>query len=342
MNKSKNEFKMFQTTEYETHGKSLGPDGRIHYLVYNNKNDRYAYVFNKKYLDDASFYSPYLLHRIGKKIGIDVPETELGIYLEKDIDTRIHLSSFYESSLVYLNGISGLTRYSGNISFADSEVVQAIFLSEDTDSAKNIRGKCAGRALPITIDEYIMSNIHFLTTRGKKAKQEFTKKEIDEMKQELIDRIMFGLKFGIKGKNSIIMYENSDAILDSYYLSSPNMFSLNVRTEWVKDVLEKDDKDFKTIIDKEYPSQYGIPPNMYVPDTKQVLDYLYTKYPKQTKNAHNKISRYTRQDLEKELDNFSQLDLCRKEFALRVFDVREKEFNEAYINYNKKLEEESR
>lgn len=341
MEERKDEFKMFQPTDYQTEMRSLGPDGRIHHLVYNSQTDRYAYVFNKKYTEDASFYSPHLMHTIGKKIGIDVPSTELGIYLEKDVNTGKHMNSFYESSLVYLNHISKFTRFLGNISYVDPEVVQAIYLSENPDKANDLRSKTPGRARPITIDEYILSNIHFITTRGEKSKEEFSEEEIEDMKQELVDRAMFGLKFGIHGKNTIVIPKDRTPRLDSYYLSSSNMFSFNVRDEWIEEQLEKSDVEFKKVVDGECISQYGIPPNVLRPETKQVLNYLYAKYPKQAEKAYEKISTYTAADLEKELNSYTRLNDSKKKFALRVFNVREKEFNEAYKNHvNRNLDEE--
>lgn len=342
MKDKKDEFKIFQPLEYQTEMKSLGPDGRFHYLVYNSEADKYAYVFNKKYTEDASFYSPYLVHKIGKKIGINVPSTELGLYLEKDIDTGNYRDSFYETSLVYLDGMSKFSRFSRDFSYADPEVVQAIYLSEDEKGAQERREKAFGNAIPITIDEYVMSNLHFITTRGNKSKQEFSEQEIEDIKQELIDRAMFGLKFGIHGKNSIVMYGHKNAKLDNYYLSSSNMFSFNVRTEWIEEQLKKDDDEFKKAIDLEYRPQYGLLPNISEPTNKQLLDYIYAKYPKQAEKAYKKISSYTEQDLKEELSTYTRLEDSRKEYALRVFKAKEKEFNESYKNHLKNKEQEIR
>lgn len=340
MEEEKDELIVFQPADYQTEGSSIGPDRRPHHVVWNDKLGRFAYVYNKKDRDDGSFLAPYLMHNIGKKIGMKVPRTELGIYLEKDIDKRTYMESFYETSLVYINNKSKYTLGIDGLSHIDAEVAQGMYLEENREEAKRIREESSGRKLPITIEEYINSNIYLMTTRGEKPESQYTAEEKDTIRQELIERAMFELKFGVHLKTAVTLFNHGNAKLDPCYLSSSNMFSLNVRPEWIDKQLKKEDNEFKKQIDEEYKSHYGIPPNTFVPSTKEVLNYMYNKYPKQTEKAYKKICSYTKKDLEEELSACPRLDDNRKQFALRVFETRQREFEEVHREQMKKEKDE--
>ncbi|MCI8277831.1 MAG: hypothetical protein HFJ46_08045 [Clostridia bacterium] len=332
------EFKMFQPSEYETVMKALGPDSRFHYLVHNKTQDKFGYLFNKRYSEDDSHYAPYLMYKMAKKIGINAPETELGIYLEKDIDLATYRDSFYEASLVYRPEWDSFSFRMSNLglSYAAQEVVQAIYFQDNPEVAQKSH---TPRKTPITVDEYIMSNIYFITSRGSKPKDEYTEEEISSIKQELIDRLMFGLKFGIDGQTSIRMFEHANARLDTYYLSSSNMLDLNLHYDWINDMLKIDDKEFLEQVDREHKPQYGISPYEQVPNAKKVLNYIYKKYPKEAENSYKKISLYTKADFEEELNSLKRLSPEKKKFAIRFFDVKQKEFASAYQEHLKAIRE---
>lgn len=266
---------------------------------------------------------------IGKKCGINVPETELGFYLINDIDQLIpsYSTSFFDCSLVYtaINPI-----FQRNLSHASQEVVDATYLSENPQAAERRRDQDRGRVQKMNFEEYVESNVYYLISRGSKPRQEYSRAEIDGMRQELVDRAMFGLKLGINGQTSIDLYNHKDARLSPYFLSSSNMFLLGIRNEWIDSELEKSDEDFKKTLDYELRPQFGIPYNYIIPTSEQLLAHIFDTYPEQAERAYKKVTAFSLEDLKAELDSYKSLDESHKKMALRIFEMREREFQKVH------------
>jgi len=328
----KSEFILCNSYDYKLTYEALAPDGVIHQVVYNDKRLKNGYIHNKKTLEDDIFYSPYLIHKIGQKTGINMPETELGIIIHLDRDRYFYRDCFFESSIVYDENLGHFESFSLNTrsSHVSQEVAFQTYLMENPDTAEKRRNELQGRAMPQTIDDYVNSNIYFLTSRGSKPRQEYSKAEIDAMKQELIDRALFSLKFGANGNFDITLFDNKNARLDPYYLSNRNWFSLNVNEEWITGELEKDEQFFKSDLDKEYSVQYGIKPNTKKPSPEELLNYIFENYPEQAEKSYKKLSGYSLKDFETDLANCSKMSEHHKKFAMRSFEIREKIFEQLY------------
>ena len=66
--------------EHNIAGWINGPTGEeLRPIVHNGREgrDENGMVFTKGSPEDDSYYSPYLVYRIGKKLGLDVPKTEI-------------------------------------------------------------------------------------------------------------------------------------------------------------------------------------------------------------------------------------------------------------------------
>ena len=84
----------------------------------------------------------------------------------------------------------------------------------------------------MNFEEYVESNVYYLVSRGSKPKHEYSKTEVDKMRQELIDRAMFGLKLGIHGKTNIdllIFYYIIIHIFQSFYCVVRNVYLFPVQ-----------------------------------------------------------------------------------------------------------------
>lgn len=300
-----------------------------HYVLHNKKTEKYGLFYNKKNSEDQSFYSPYLMQVIGKKCGINVPETELGFFIINDIDQLVpsYSTSFFEASLVYTD-IDPI--FGRNISHASQEIVDATYLSENPQVAEKRRDEDRGRVQKMNFGEYVESNVYYLISRGSKPRHEYSKAEVDAMRQELVDRAMFGLKLGIQGKTNIDLYDYKNARLSPYYLSSRNMFLLGIRNEWIDSELEKSDEDFKKTMDYELKTQFGVPYNYIIPTSEQLLTHIFDTYPEQAEKAYKKVMAFSQEDLKSELDSYTQLDESHKKMALRIFEMREREFQKVY------------
>lgn len=333
----KSEFKAFNPDEYEVVMQAFGPERDKHYVLHNKKTEKYGLLYNKRSTDDASFYTPYLMHIIGKKCGINVPETELGFYLINDINKTTYRDSFFESSLVY-TGIDPI--FGRNVSHAAEDVIEGTYLTENEQAAKRRREQDRGRVQKMNFEEYVESNVYYLVSRGSKPKHEYSKTEVDKMRQELVDRAMFGLKLGIHGKTNIDLYDHKNATLSPYYLASHNMFLMGINNEWIEKTLEKPDEEFKQSMEYELKTQYGVPYNYIVPTAEQLLTHIFERYPDQAERAYKKVTAFTLEDLEAELATYTHLDEAHKKMALRIFEMREKEFQKVYKEYQKSKSKE--
>lgn len=333
-----NNMKICNQDEYELTYRAMAPDRTIHQVVYNNSKGKNGYIHNKNYTEDDSFYAPYLVYKIGEKVGVNVPETELGQILHLNVDKDYYRDSFFESSIVYDDNLGDMKGFRINHGFSHvaPEVIFSSYLAENEGIANKRREEIRGRATSQTVDDYVNSYIYYLTTRGSKPREEYSKTEIDKMKQELIDRALFSLKLGTHSNFDVTLFNHKDAKLDPYYLSSRNMFSLNVSNEeWANESLSKSDDEFKKVMESEYIPQYGLAPNVFVPKAGDVVKYIFEKYPEQAKKSYEKLSKFTSKDFKDELDNCTRMSDVHKKFAMRVFDVRDKEFAEIYQEHLK-------
>ena len=309
-------MKPFQPDKYEIILRKIGPDSREHYVVCNNETDECALLYNKKEIDDASFYAPHLMTSIGNKIGIKVPKTEVGYMLHKDIDKTSYSATFFESTLVYIEDTMKMAFLYTNLAFVHQDVIQSIYYEENPEIGKS---RDIDIYNGIDIDDYINSYIHFLTTRGEENP--------GEVRQEIIDRIIFDLKLGIKGINNIKLRNNKNAELQPHYLSS-GMLGLNLRKEWINQELEKEEQEFTKDIENEFKPQFKLSGKRERASTSEILKYLLEKYPEQTRKAHKKVEKFKEEDLKRELENCEGIEEFHKEFALKVFSSRNKEFEE--------------
>ena len=71
-------------------------------------------------------------------------------------------------------------------------------------------------------------------------------------------------------------------------------------------------------------------PNTYIQRAEDVVRYVFEQYPNQSEKSYKKLSKFTREDLEKELNSYNRMRSTHKKFALRIFDIRNKEFNQIY------------
>lgn len=336
---AKDEFRMFNPGEYDIRGKARLPDNSERYVIHDLNNFRMGYIYNKQDSEDCSFYSPYLMYVIGKKIGIRVPETELTAILHINIGKTQYKDSFSESSVIYEEGYGlypGMDR--DRTRFGEKQILESL-RAERPNEARSLAGENLGREKEITVNEHISSMLHFLTTRGNKPQEYYTDEEKDAIKQELIDRIMFGLKFGIEGSSTVTTRSLKNATLDPYFLSSRDMYGFGIRDSWFEENLSKDDEAFNQVLESEFSSQYGVPPNALKTSTSQVVSYMFFKYPKQTEAAYRKLSTFTRDDLSAELAHYSELPECKRKFALRAFDSRTKIFDLAYQKHLERQEQ---
>lgn len=326
---------IFNNEGYTVIGQDNGPDELKHYVVYSDEHSRGGLIYNKRNLQDAGFYSPYLVYVIGKKVGIDTPETRVGIFLEKDIYKQSYMDSFFDSSLVYDDTMNGRFFLDLKFSFEDPNR----YISQK-EWIKHYKKSIQNNSDNVTIDDFVNSMVYFFTNYTAKKADEYSAEEIDSIKQIAIDRIMFGLKLGIRGENTIAMKRGGEPYLLPYNISSRSIFSLNVNEKWIREMLAKKEKEFLSATEREYEPQFKVSHEEHT-NLDDSLQYLFEKYPNQAQKAYDKLRKYSTEDLRKDLDDLDILDY-KKEFALRVFELRNRIFKKEYDEHIKQKNDDAR
>lgn len=293
-------------------------NGRICQLIYNKNDMKTAYIYNKSSGEDDGYYAPYLVYEIGKQLGIKVPETEIRMVLHKDDRVATWGETFYESAIIYdeklgneISWIAGDKR-----EFISQDDIYHSYLSQNSEKSQIGYNSILNKQ---TIDNHINANLQY-----------FDENDREQIKQELIDRVLLSLRLGISGKFDIITRENGETILGPYFLASFNMFSLNEREEWIHNQLAKNDKEFTQTIQSKYMPQYSIKANEDKISAEELVKYIYDQYPEQAQKSYEKLSKFTVQDLEGVLNGCTRMGETHKKFALRFFEMRYQEFEQVH------------
>lgn len=321
--------KKFDFTPYDVHtytglDRTIGPDGFRHFCIYNEKKFQYAYIYNKRTVSDDSHYAPYIIYVLGKKAGINVPETELKACLIPDIETGLYRDAFPQSSLVYINNI-GIGPFSNRqVTSFPFSVVKSFYY----DSI----GKVENNSEYDTVDDYINANMYYISQRQKNPMSEEEKAGI---RQTLVDNLMFGLKLGVRGETDIIESRCDNPRLNSFYLTSGNMLCLSLRPSKVNELISGKVSELAQFAEREFPTQYSISGDEKS-SVGEVVRYLYDKYPEETEKAYNKLKQIGVYNLKVVLEDFSEMDEAHKKLALKLFSIRQKEIYDIHQEYEEK------
>ena len=333
------DLKICQPDEYDLLFRAMGPDRTLHQIVYNKNKHRRGYIHNKKHGEDDSWYAPYLVYEIGRKIGIDVPETEVGLILHKNVDKEYYRDSWFESSIIYdrmpcydrYNMIPSLNDYM----YVSPEVVEAEYLMQNPSVTNKRRKNIFDSENRQSVENYVNSYTWYMINRGSKPREEYSSSEINAIKQELIDRAMFSLRFESYGNFDIRLVNGKNAELEPYYPSRFGMLFLNVRDEKIQELLSESDEKFKESINLNYKPQYNSGRNIKSEDVKDAFASIFETFPEQAEKAYKKLSKFNQKDMESLLANCTRMSKGHKQIALRIFNSRGKDLDEVYEEYLK-------
>lgn len=342
-----NSYRITQTIGYNKCSIALLVDcerGKSGY-IYTRKYAALHLETGKYYYDD-DFYSPYILYRIGNKIGIDVPETELKHVDYTNLGCRSRSESYTQSSIVYdpaYNYEAHPTRHHGHKEYIGQECVYERYLNENYERYEQEKRKMSpGMEIQrIQIDDYVNANVEYLKKYGSKPSEEYTKKEIEEWKQELITRALLGLRLGIHGHFNIEITYGWNARLCSYFLASDNMFCLGDPEMDVQKYIDMEDEDLKDLLDRIFIPQYYLYPQQDKESiySRDVIAYIYEHYPQEAERAYERLSQFTQNDLEEILGECcDEISESHKKLALRILGIRTQEYDQIHQQYIKTQE----
>lgn len=315
-------------------------------IIYNEKIDENGMAYTKSDTDDDSYYAPYLVYKIGEKLGVDIPKTELG-----DVSHRSKASgwkwrnAFSSSSIIYDSDKFGkgkpLYCCGPRYEYVHPAVIEETYFFKHPNINAE-RSKTLIRTVQQMVSDYVDSAMFCLTTRGSKDSREYTKVELDEMKQKLIDRLLFGLRFGIKGASAIKLQGKSNAQLDSYYLASDNMLFLHDSEVWAKKYVEISDEEFQGLLDRTDTYEYtnlAFEQGDGQPTSKDIIKCVYENYPEQAKNFYERLGKFTENDMEAILGECTDMSDNHKMLALRTFKVRGQIYDQIHQQHIKTQED---
>lgn len=314
-------------------------------IIYNEKIDENGMAYTKSYKDDDSYYAPYLVYKIGEKLGVDVPKTELG-----DVSHRSKAggwkwrNAFSSSSIIYDSDKFGKGKppicCGPSYKYVHPAVIEETYFFNNPSINKE-RSETPIRTVQQMVSDYVESTMFYLTTLGSKECGEYTNDELDKMKQKLIDRLLFGLRLGIKGVSEIKLQDNSNAQLDSYYLASDNMLFLHDPEVWAKKYVEISDEEFQGLLDRTDTYEYtnlAFEQGDGQPTSRDIIKCVYENYPEQAKNFYERLGKFTENDMEAILGKCEEMSPDHKKLALRTFKVRGQIYDQIHQQHIKKEE----
>lgn len=289
-----------------------------------------------QYYYDVKFYSQYLIFRMGEKIGIDVPKTEV-IHVDGGFYTQA--SIVYDESMKYL---AHPVRSSQGKSFLSQGRIWEEYLDNNYSRKKKeerVIRPCYGEIQRMQIDDYINANIECLKNNGSKPREKYTENEIGEWKQELITRALFGLRFGMHGHFHVVATKEKeiDARLGSYFLASYDAFYLGNPEPSIKELLQENDDVLKRKVEeRERPQYYAVPGQEIESLTsRDVITYIYEHYPQEAERAYERLRQFTQKDFEEILGACSEMSDSHKKLALRIFGIRTQEYDQIHQQHIK-------
>lgn len=337
------DLKICQPDEYDLLFKAMGPDRTLHQIVYNKSKHRRGYIHNKKHREDDSWYAPYLIYEIGKKVGIDVPETEVGLILHKNVDKEYYMDSWFESSIVYdrkpCYDAHFIMPTLDDYMYVSPEVIEAEYLTTNPSAADKRRKNTFVSDNKQSVRNYVNSYTWYMINRGNKPRAEYSNSEINKIKQELVDRAMFSLMFESYGNFDIRLLDGKNAELEPYYPSRFGMMFLNVRDEKIQELLLEDDEELKRSLDSNYKPQYNSGKNIMHENAKEVIASIFEEFPEQAEKSYESLKKFKQEDMENLLANCTRMSGGHKKLALHIFKLRERELEEVYEEHIRNQEQ---
>lgn len=179
---------------------------------------------------------------------------------------------------------------------------------------------------------------------GEKNNQ--SQEHINSMIRKIIDITIFDCTFANPDRSlyNLAVYKTKEGFCDIYPIYD-NCDTLGFSTEerYLEDILRLDDKLFSTHVASNYISYLGIPERLDYARQEctlpvNVVQYLLENYPEETKLSIEKVSKFTKKDLDKLLLRLPNLDPRYKFLAQRIFTDR---FQKLSAIYDKSLQDKT-
>ena len=152
-----------------------------------------------------------------------------------------------------------------------------------------------------------------------------TKEQAEEIKQHIIDMVTFDCMLANRDRHS----ENYGVAFLSpgqvrFYPLYDNEYILGL-SEPEKDIGKYSATGLQEHINNDLYSVMGVTSKPTRLSASSMMTYLFSKYPKETQKAYEKVTRFTVEDLEELMNECEGLPETHKAYALRIFKIRSRE-----------------
>lgn len=314
-------------TDGDIVSRGLGLDGKDGIVIHNKETNVNGYVHNKRAKDDDSYYAPYLVYKIGTSLQVDVPETELrDVFINNG---RVN-SSFTNSSIIWDFDRFGAGKdyiIKSGYDFVSPYVAQEIYLIGNPLIAAERQETMPRRTIQQMVDDYVNSIIYYFTTKG----SQFSETELSNIKQKLIDRLLFELRFGLQGVTEVKLRNNRPVQLDKYYSTSNKIFCLDKGEQYTSALLSMSDEQFENLLEeRDQREKFDLVSGQgkIGPTSKEIIKFIYEHYPEQAQDFYSRLSKFTVNDLAQILDECTYMSVSHKKMVLREVAVRGQMFEQ--------------
>ena len=278
----------------------------------------------------SSEYGEFIAYKLANKIGIPVCEAEFVLKKMNLKYSRSKKTALLPGSISYIDLV-------GN-----EELVQALqiitrFGTEYKDDyQKIIKSKVKSiKSSDLRLNPGIEANNNNIDIimpafeSYAKEKCGISDSEWYELRQNIINMIVFDLKFANRDRNDenygLAVNYNSGKL--RLYPIFDNEYILGF-CEFKSDIEKLKKRGMQTHIRNEITSRMGNSHKVTGVQYQVMLRYLFDKYPEETQKAYEKVMQIEREDLVNLMEECEGLPDIHKEYALEIFDERQQGFME--------------
>ena len=323
---------------FNIRGREYRDNDRKDYKVYNNEKNKIGIFkpligYNKKgklTRHDASDYGELLAYELAKKTDIPVCEVELAVKKEQIP---------HKKDPVMLDGaVSYVDLVPGEVLTLSIEI-QEYFRTAHYDEYKEIliANKSVKESDLMPHSETFNNNIEIVIPAFMAyVKDKFpkaTKKQLDELKQRLIEMVVFDCRFANTDRNdeNFGLRVSKDGSRFYPIFDNEQILGFHESTEFIE---ANSGASLQEHIDSKLTSRMGVTSKPSFLGYSAMMTYMFTTYPEETYKAYQKVMSVKDTELIELMERCGEdLDEIHKAYALKIFKSREKGFELIKDNY---------
>ncbi len=323
---------------FNVRGREYRDNDRRDYRVYNNDKKKFGIFkpltgYNKKgklTRHDASDYGELIAYELAKKTDIPVCEVELAVKREQIP---------HKKDPVDLRGaVSYVDLAQGETLVLSMEIVEYFRINHSDEYKEILAANKSVKESDLDLHSEKFNNnveivipafLAYVKDKFPKA----TKKDLETLKQNLIDMVVFDCRFANSDRNDENFGLRISKDGSKFYpiFDNEQILGFHESTEYIE---ANSGASLQDHIDREIVSRMGVTSKPINLGYTAMMTYLFTTYPEETYKAYQKVMRVKDKELVELMERCGpDLDEIHKAYALRIFKSREKGFESIKDNY---------